>query len=200
MKVWTLIEDTNIKNAETGNDRLRKVINCRTFGTFEAARDAMRELIRSYATGNNDLFDGDGRFCDLYNDLMQGIETFEGLEADELERETGAQADLVRGFCLGEDIEKPLIEHFGKFANCKQIAFECNSDWVEFTDHPFKGKIPEPLAEHYEEACDLLMTNAIIMKDPTIKYYCWAHNEFDRHYDYETPSYFHIELVMTEVE
>ena len=199
MQVWTLFEESNIKG-KTTPDYYENSRSFRTFGNFEDAKAAMRDLIKSYATVKGELFDGNGHFRNINEDIIEEYTSY-GNEPEEAEK----IAEIIRDFFIGENVADRVTAAF-EIGKDSEAYFRCDSNGIEFSDgesNPFpnpENRINDPFMPMWEEAWDTVETNAFVMKDPSLKYVCRVHSAYTGEDPSEPPAYFNVELVMTEVE
>ena len=198
MKIWTLYEESNIKG-KTKPDYYTSSRGFRTFGKFEDAKAAMREAIKSYAAVNGELFDGNGNFRNIADDITEEL-TEDGCDPKEIEEIIG----IVHDFFMGEDVAKRALAA-AEVADDGEVYFSFGGCGIELCDAHSKpytnpeNDIDDPYMPMWEEAWDTVETNALVMNDPSLKFVCRVHTAFSGE-DADPPAFFQIELVMTEVE
>lgn len=123
-KTWVLTVQTNIE--ENGESRFNEYTKKqRVFTDFEKAKAAMQDIIKSYATQSNELFDGDGNlkfFTNFVNGMRYHPDYFKAFyscysyfddDCDSCDNcEERDDCETINDRAIFYDIPKTLREHF----------------------------------------------------------------------------------------
>lgn len=141
--VWVLYERSDLdRNSEF--DYENYATDCRVFEKFEDAKNAMKKLIRDYATEKNSLFDGNGCFCEFSGEIDEYYDDPEEKDA-ELFRTV---EKLLRKLCLDELSEDDIADITELYVNNYMYSAEITTaDGIVLLmkgedDGPFNGIDP----------------------------------------------------------
>lgn len=194
MRIWTLFKETNIQqDGETAYYRKERAFE--TYTDFELAKEAFRAAIKRYVAQENAIFDGEGRYLEMDEDLLSLAED---------ETEAADIGETLRAFFLGENVEDRITK-ITSYKPGKVVVFRSDAnDVILFADKPEtdannpESKIREPFEPYVD--FKTIETNALIMSDPHAKYYFRANTALDAEDLSVPPAYIHIELIPTEVQ